>query len=321
MVLTLFETQQRYINAFFHQIDLEKTNLLIDLFYTCQGAIIFTGVGKSGIIANKLAMTMLSTGTKAYFLSPINALHGDIGIVTEKDIFVFLSKTGETQELMDLLPYARKKGARIVSLTSNPKSRLAQKADLFVHLPMEKELCPYNLAPTTSTAIQLIFGDIVAVALMQKKNFSRVEFAKNHPGGMLGKKITLQVKDLMLTGDAIPFCHSHQKIMDLLPTLSHKKCGALIVIDREETLEGIFTDGDLRRAIEKEADLFLHNPVCHYMSSHPKTVSPECLAWDALQLMEQNPQKLITLLPVVEGKKVIGVIRMHDILQAGLSGS
>lgn len=169
MVHNLFETQKNYLNQFFDLIDLKKTEEILQKFLNCKGNIILSGVGKSGIIANKLAMTMLSTGTKAIFLSPVDALHGDIGIVSKEDVFVALSKSGETKELLELIPYIRKKGAELISIVSNPNSTLARMSDLFISLYVKKEICPFNLAPTTSTAVQLIYGDVLAVALMKKR--------------------------------------------------------------------------------------------------------------------------------------------------------
>lgn len=319
MVASLFKEQRTLIEHFFEKIDLIKTAEILERFFSCRGTLIFTGVGKSGIIANKLAMTMLSTGTKALYISSADALHGDMGMVSKDDLFICLSKSGETKELLDLIPYVRKKGAFLVALVSNPDSKLAKLADLSINLPLKKELCPFNLAPTTSTTLQLIFGDILAVALMQKKAFSLDEYALNHPSGSIGKKIVLKVCDLMLKGPALPICFEEDLLIDVLPVLSSKKCGALLVIDRQNVLKGLFTDGDLRRALEFSGKQALDLPMQKLMVSNFKWIKEDVLAVKALEKMEEDPKKLITVLPVLaEDKTVKGLIRLHDILQAGL---
>ena len=319
MVKSLFQEQRSLIEHFFENIDLEKTAQILERFLNCTGTLIFTGVGKSGIIANKLAMTMLSTGTKALYLSSADALHGDMGIVQKDDIFIALSKSGETKELLDLIPYVRKKGAFLVTLVSNPESKLAKLADLAINLPLKRELCPFNLAPTTSTTLQLIFGDILAVALMQKKDFSLDEYALNHPSGSIGKKIILKVEDLMLKGSDLPLCSENDLLVDVLALLSSKRCGALLAVDQTGRLKGIFTDGDLRRAIEKDKKTFLEKKLKELMTENFKWISSSELAVKALEKMEEEPKRLVTILPVLDQhKKVQGLIRMHDILQAGL---
>ncbi|KKL06359.1 hypothetical protein LCGC14_2596830, partial [marine sediment metagenome] len=189
---------KKYLNFFFDNLDIEKANEILDLFISCKNNIIFTGIGKSAIIAKKIAQTMLSTGTKAMYLSAVDALHGDIAIITKDDIFVILSRSGETKEIIDLIFYIKKRQAKVIAIVSNKNSKIAKISDYFIDLPLEKELCPYNLAPTTSTTIQLIFGDILTVALMEKnKKFSINEYALNHPAGAIGMQINLKVEDLM----------------------------------------------------------------------------------------------------------------------------
>lgn len=319
MVKGLFQEQRSLIDHFFENIDLKKTTQILECFFSCTGTLIFTGVGKSGIIANKLAMTMLSTGTKALYLSSADALHGDMGLVSQDDIFICLSKSGETKELLDLVPYVRKKGAFIVALVSNPTSKLAKLVDLSINLPLKKELCPFNLAPTTSTTLQLIFGDILAVALMQKKAFSLDEYALNHPSGAIGKKLILKVADMMLQGSDLPLCSEDDLLVDVLEILSSKRCGVLLAVDKAGVLKGIFTDGDLRRAIEKDKKTFLEKTLKELMTKNFKWISSGELAIKALEKMEEDPKRLVTILPVLDqDRKVQGLIRMHDILQAGL---
>jgi arabinose-5-phosphate isomerase len=315
MVAALFKTQKKYLDHFYEEIDIAKTEEILDRLLTCKGTIIFTGVGKSGIIANKLAMTMLSTGTKAIYISPTDALHGDLGIVSKEDILICLSNSGETKELISLAPYVKKKGAKVVAIVSKEGATLTKLADHFIILPVKKEICPYNLAPTTSTAVQLIFGDVLAVELMRRKNFTLDEYADNHPGGAIGRALTLKVKEIMLKGKDIPFCKKEDELIDVISILTEKRCGALIVVDEKKALLGIFTDGDLRRAIERDRKNFLYKKMEELMTKNPKWIDQEVLAAEAMKEMEKDPKKLVTVLPVLSDKQVVGVIRLHDILQ------
>jgi arabinose-5-phosphate isomerase len=256
---------------------------------------------------------------RSWFVPPINALHGDIGIVCEGDVFVFLSKSGESEELLNLIPYVRNKGAYLISWVSSLGSRLEKACDLSMHLTLERELCPFDLAPTTSDAIQLLFGNVLAVALMQLRNFTLQEYAKNHPAGRIGKRITMRVRDLMLRDQALPLCHPDELLMNLLVQLSDKRCGCLLVVDREGKMEGIFTDGDLRRALQKSGGEVLHQPIKTLMTTRFRSIHPEALAWEAMQLMESDQKHPIMVLPVLESSgHVMGLIKMHDILQSGL---
>jgi arabinose-5-phosphate isomerase len=319
MLLELFRQQRSYLDHFFDNIDLEMAQKILDAFFRCKGLIVFTGIGKSGIIAEKLAMTMISTGTKALYLPAVNALHGDIGIVSQDDIIVLISKSGETDELLQLIPYIRKKKASVVSFVSNAKSRLASAADYSISLPVEREICPFDLAPTTSAAIQLLFGDILAIALMKVKQFSLEDFAINHPSGLIGKKISLKVEDVMIKGDDLPLSNPNERLIDVLVELSNKRCGLLLVTDQDAKLQGIFTDGDLRRSLQKFGSGALEKKLYELMTPTPKSISKGILVWEAMQSMQENPLRLITACPVLEEGKVIGLIRMHEIIQAGIS--
>ena len=311
--------QYALLNDFFNRIDSEKSEEIFHQLLQCKGVLVFSGVGKSGIISQKLAMTLLSTGTKSIYLPASNALHGDIGIVGKEDILILMSKSGETEELVRLIPFARKKGAMIISIVSNASSRLAKRSDFFIVLPMEKELCPFDLAPTISAEIQLIFGDVLAMALMRAKKFSLNDYALNHPAGIIGKKITLKVKDLMICGSDIPKCSSNDCLIDVLPELSSKKCGCLLALDDEDRLLGIFTDGDLRRSLQSQGSRVLEEKIRNLMTSSPKCTEVDVLAIEAMKQMEADPQRLVNVLCVLEKDKIVGVIRMHDIVQAGLS--
>jgi arabinose-5-phosphate isomerase len=316
MIKELFSSQKDNLEYFFNHINVSKTEEILRMILACQGMVVLTGVGKSGIIAEKIAMTWISTGTKALFLPPMNALHGDIGILAKQDIVLCFSKSGETKELLDLIPFVRKKQAKIVSIVSKENSSMEKLSDKTLILPMKRELCPFNLAPTTSTEIQLMFGDVLAVALMRQKNFCLQDFAKNHPAGAIGKQISLQVQDLMIKQLDLPLCRKNERVIDILHELSSKKCGAVLVVDEKQQLEGIFTDGDLRRLIESKKTAFTDCLIQDHMTKQPKTTSKDILVWEVMKQMEAD--RLITIMPVLENRKVIGLIRIHDIIQAGI---
>lgn len=319
MLKTLLENQRIFLNQFFDKVDLKTANQLLEMLICCKGMPIFSGVGKSGHIAEKITTTFLSTGIRSFFLSPTNALHGDIGVVSKEDVFVCFSKSGGSAELIDLLPHIQRKGAKTVAIVSKKNSKLQNLCDLTIYLPVEKEICPFDLVPTTSSAVQLIFGDCLAMALMQAKRFSLKDFAANHPAGLLGRKITFKVSQLMLKGEEIPLCKPNDQLIDCLHELSIKRCGCLIVVDENKAFKGIFTDGDLRRAIQVKGPKALKMKLSELMTQKAKSISPSNLAVDAAKIMEEDPSRLITVLPVLESSKVIGLIRMHDILQKELS--
>lgn len=320
MLQQLLKNQQKYIDYFFQHVDLKSAEKLLQHMLSCKGTIIFCGVGKSGIIAEKIALTMTSTGTKALFLSPTNALHGDIGIVRAEDLFIMISRSGETDELLQLVPFLRNRKVTIACIVCTEENRLSRATDMTVVLPLEKELCPFDLLPTTSTAIQMIFGDLLAVSLMQSKQFSIEEYAQNHPGGKIGKRIALKVSDLMLKESDIPTCSLNAPIVDILVELSEKRCGCILIVDELKRLLGIFTDGDLRRTIQAYGAQALETPIGKVMSTTPRSISPEELAWKALHVMEADQKRPITVLPVLDEKKeVVGLIKMHDLVQAGVN--
>jgi arabinose-5-phosphate isomerase len=318
MLNQLFSQQRSALNRFFDLVDLADGQKILDKLLKCRGIILFSGVGKSGHIAEKVAATFSSIGSRAFFLSPANALHGDIGFVGPEDCLVCLSKSGETQELLALIPHIKKRRASTIAIVSKPGSTLAKLSDLSIHLPVEKEICPHDLVPTTSTAVQLIFGDCLAVALMKAKNFSVADFASNHPGGLLGRKITLKVKDLMLRNSEIPLCRPDDPLIEVIHELSGKRCGCLLVVDERGLLKGIFTDGDLRRAIQTQGPDALKMKLEKLMTLNPKTIAADRLAFEAMKEME-DPGKPITVLPVLEQGRVVGLLRMHDILQKEFS--
>lgn len=319
MIRELLSQQQTYLDHYFHNLDLIQAEALLHILQECQGTLILSGVGKSGYVAKKIVATFLSMGIRAFFLDPMQAVHGDLGFVTGSDLFLALSKSGESQELLELLPYIRLKGAKSIAIVSNERSRLACLSDFSISLAVKRELCPYDLAPTTSTAVQLLFGDLLAVALMRSRKTSIEEIARNHPGGFIGRRISLKAHDLMLKDAAIPLCSPDDRLIDVLHELSTKRCGCLLVTDSNKKLLGIFTDGDLRRALQSKGAAALESLIKSLMSSEPRSISSGLLALDALRRMEEDPSRLVTVLPVIEQETVVGLLRMHDILQAGLS--
>jgi arabinose-5-phosphate isomerase len=315
----LLADERNYLNGFFDQLDLTQLEKMLKILLNCSGMIVLSGIGKSGLVAEKISVTLTSTGTRALFVSPINALHGDIGIVSENDVFIMISKSGESEELLHLVPFLRNKGVKILSIVSNAKSRLAKASDLFLTIPTEKEICPYNLAPTTSTVMQMIIGDILAISLMEIKQFTKDQFAMNHPSGRIGRRLVIKVKDLMLKGHAIPLCKPEDKLVSTLVELSNKRCGCVLIVDEDQKILGIFTDGDLRRTLQKLGSNALEAKMHEIMTHTPRKISSEELAWTALQKMEEDQKHPITVLAVIdESEKVVGIIKMHDILQSGI---
>ncbi len=319
MLKELLEYQRHYTDHFFETLDLQPIEQLVQLLLGCEGVLFFTGVGKSGLVAKKIAFTMVSTGTRAFYLSPMDAQHGDLGMVSSRDAFIMLSKSGETDELLELVPAIRNKGASLIGVVCHPRSRLAALCDAAVLLPFQRELCPFNMAPTMSTTSQLLFGDLLAIALMRHKNFSLDQYALNHPSGQIGKRITLKVKDLMLTGDRIPLCRPDDRLGEILVELSNKRCGCILVGDERRRLLGIFTDGDLRRTLQRFGGRVVEITMSDLMNARPTYIHADQLAWHAMKQMEADPQRRIMMLPVVDAEGVIlGLLHLHDIIQSGI---
>jgi len=280
----------------------------------CKGKIIVMGVGKSGHIADKIAATFASTGTPSFFVSPSEALHGDLGMIDQNDIIIALSNSGESQEIIELLPVLKKMKIPIISLTGNNESKLAKASDSHINVSVKEEACPMNLAPTASTTAALAMGDAIAVALLEKKGFSEEDFAKSHPGGTLGKKLLLLVKDIMHIGDEIPYVSESDKLSTGLIEMSQKALGMTAVINDKNELTGIFTDGDLRRTLEKKVDI--ENTLMHQvMSKKPFVISPDQLATNAVEILQG---KKITSLIVAQKNKIVGALNIHDLFRAGL---
>jgi arabinose-5-phosphate isomerase len=280
---------------------------------------LLVGVGKSGVIAQKIAATMTSTGTAALYLHPSDALHGGLGIVTSDDIVIALSNSGETDEVIAMLPFLTQRATKIIAVVGNLNSTLAERADVVLDASVDQEACPLNLAPTTSTTVALAIGDALAMTLMQAKNWTLEDFAQNHPAGRIGKRLTLRVVDLMHGGDKNPTITEEATWLEIITAISRGGLGAVNVVDSAGRLVGIITDGDVRRVLEKIKGADLESLGCDSMMTlDPVVAAPELLAYDALRLMEDRSSQ-ISVLPVVDGGRMcVGLIRLHDIVRNGL---
>lgn len=297
------------------RLEEKAVNEAVEILLNCKGKVIVTGVGKSGIIANKIAETMTSTGTVAIFLHPSDALHGGLGVITRGDCAIAISNSGETDEILMLLPALEKREVPLIAIVGNTRSTLARRAHVVIDASVEREACPLNLAPTNSTTVALAVGDALAMALMTAKGLTAEDFAANHPAGRLGKRLTLRVKDLMHES---PDVKPEAGWLEVISVISRHALGAATVVDNGKRLLGIITDGDLRRIVEKTSpDKLTSLTAEQMMTSSPITAEAEMLAYDALQLMENRPSQ-ISVLPVVKDNKCIGLIRLHDIVRQGL---
>ncbi|KAL7185043.1 hypothetical protein ACSBR2_027060 [Camellia fascicularis] len=317
-LLSLFKSQQKYLNFFFQNLDLSQTLAFTQTLLNAKGTIFFSGVGKSGFVARKISQTLVSLGIRSGFLSPVDALHGDIGILSDSDILVMFSKSGNTEELLRLVPCAKAKGAYLISVTSSESNSLMGLCDLNVHLPLERELCPFDLAPVTSTAIQMVFGDTVAIGLMGARNLTKDEYAANHPAGRIGKSLIFKVKDVMKKQEEVPVCREGDMIMDQLLELTSKGCGCLLVIDDQYHLIGTFTDGDLRRTLKASGEGIFKLTVGEMCNRNPRTVGPDAMAVEAMEKMESPPSP-VQFLPVINHQNIlIGIVTLHGLVSAGL---
>ena len=296
----------------------EHFGAALEMILHCPGRIIVTGMGKSGIIGRKIAATLASTGTPSFFLHPAEAIHGDLGMVTQGDVVLAISNSGETGEVLHILPSIRRIGARIIAMVGKPESTLAKNADIVLDVGVKKEACPLGLAPTSSTTATLAFGDALAMELLSARHFTENQFAIYHPGGSLGRKLLLTVGDIMHKGDENPLVQSDMTVKDALFVITDKGLGAVSVVDGQGRLKGLLTDGDIRRGFAKSLDS-LNKPVSELMTKSPKTITARKLAAEALHLMESNKPHPITVLPVVdEEKKVVGLLHMTDLVHQGV---
>lgn len=318
-VLGFLRMEAEAIDQTARHLDKDQVERVVELLARCKGKIVLLGIGKSGIIAQKIAATMTSTGTPALYLHPSDALHGGIGIVNSDDVLLALSNSGETDELIELLPYLKHRQVPLIAVVGNVNSTLARRADAVLDASVTEEACPLNLAPTTSTTVALALGDALALTLMRVKELTPDDFAINHPAGRLGKRLTLRVADLMHAGLENPTVGADARWLEVVRAISSGGLGAVNVIDSEGRLAGLITDGDLRRAIERLDHASLEQLTCHeFMTRSPIAAAPDLLAFDALRLMEERPSQ-ISVLPVVDAKQnCVGLIRLHDIVRSGL---
>lgn len=287
---------------------------MVNTIMNATGRVIISGIGKSGIIGRKITATLNSTGTRSLFLHPVEAMHGDLGMVCADDVFLAMSYSGETDELNLLLPSIRNIGCTIIAMTGHPSSTLANNSDIVIDVNVEKEACPLGLAPTASTTALLAMGDALAVVLINKKHFKSSDFKRFHPGGALGQRLSSMVKDIMLTGPAVPIAATSASMEEAVAEMDHHGLGALIIVDEDRKLSGIFTDGDLRRMIAQKKSIFDQSLV-GAMTPSPLHAFANTPAFDALNIMEKHE---ITVLPIIEDNhQVLGILHLHDILGKG----
>ena len=284
----------------------------LDMIEQIQGRVIITGMGKSGHIGKKIAASLASTGTPSFFMHPAEASHGDLGMVTDNDLIIAISNSGESRELVDVLNYAKRFGIRLISITKNPDSSLGKAGDILLKLPLSKEACPLGLAPTSSTTATLVLGDILTVAMIERRGFSKAQFNQRHPGGKLGS-ILQKVKDMMHKGDEMPILKTSATINEIILEMTSKRLGCVGFVDEKGDFCGMFTDGDLRRCLNENLKSATAKDI---MTKNPITARPEMFASEAIKILNE---KKITNLFVVEDNKALGVIHIHDLLKAGIA--
>jgi len=288
---------------------------LVDAICSSTGRVVISGIGKSGLIGKKIVSTRISTGTNSIFLHPVEAVHGDLGMMSQDDVFIGISNSGETDEMIQLLPLIKDIGCTMAGFTGDPGSTMAKLCDLVIDTGVEKEACPFNMAPTSSTTAQLAMGDALAVVLINKKKFKKSDFMKSHPGGALGQRLSCQVGEIMFEASTAPFVRSQTLVKEAIQQMDNFRLGAVIVLDEDDTLKGIITDGDIRHSIANNDINFADLPVEKIMTSNPRSLTANAFLYDALNLMEKFQ---ITVLPIVdEQNKLDGILHLHDILGKG----
>ncbi|MCU0754347.1 MAG: KpsF/GutQ family sugar-phosphate isomerase [Xanthomonadales bacterium] len=285
-----------------------------ELLLACAGRVVVTGMGKSGHVARKIAATMASTGTPAFFVHPGEASHGDLGMITGQDVVLALSNSGETDEILTILPVIKRKGAPLIALTGRPGSTLARLAEVHLDVSVAEEACPLNLAPTTSTTVALAMGDALAIALIEARGFTAEDFAESHPAGALGRRLLVRIEDLMHRGDALPKVTASATVSEALVVMTRQRLGLTAVVDADDRVLGVFTDGDLRRAVDDEAIDLRTTPVTRLMTPGGKRIQADRLAIEAARLMEQHA--ISGLLVVDAEQRLVGAINFHDLLRA-----
>jgi arabinose-5-phosphate isomerase len=288
----------------------------VDLIYHSKGRVVLSGMGKSGLVARKIVATLNSTGTAAIFLHPTDALHGDLGMVRKDDVVILISKSGETEEIINLLPMLKRLNVTLIAMSGKEDSKLARECDLFLSIAVKEEACPHDLAPTASTTATMVIGDALSVTLLKKRGFTAEDFAYLHPGGSLGKRLSLKIKEIMTQGDKIPVVREDCHIKDVIFEITSKRLGATCVVDSNGILSGIVTDGDLRRLLEKTLDI-KELKARDIMTKNPKVMNPDYLASFALQQMENY--KITSLIIINGDKHPVGIIHLHDLINLGLT--
>lgn len=286
-----------------------------ELILGTTGRVVVSGMGKSGHVSNKIAATLASTGTPAFFMHPAEASHGDLGMITSQDLLLAVSYSGETHEVVTILPVVKRIGAKLLSITGNANSTMAQAADVHLDINVAEEACPLNLAPTASTTATLAMGDALAVALLKCRGFTAEDFARSHPSGSLGKRLLLRVSDVMRSGDRVPTVPANVRLRDALMEMTDKGLGMTAIIDADNKIQGVFTDGDLRRTLDTGADIH-KTAISEVMHSNCKTTTPDVLAAEALHILEEN--KITSLLVVDEDNLLVGALNIHDLFREGL---
>jgi arabinose-5-phosphate isomerase len=311
----VLNVEVRGIVSLVHRLD-DRFVRAVDLLHGCRGKVVVTGMGKSGLICRKIAATLSSTGTPSLFLHSGDGVHGDLGMVMKDDVILALSNSGETEEILKLLPHFKLHGLKLIVMTGKPDSTLGKAGDVVLDVGVKEEACPLGLAPTASTTAALAMGDALAVVLLEKKGFKEEDFALRHPGGILGRKLLLRVEELMHRGDQIPLVHEETPMKEALFEITSKRLGVTGVVDSQGKLVGVITDGDLRRGLERKGDIF-NLLAKELMTREPKTIPAETLAAKAVAVMEQYP---ITSLFVLDngGEHPIGVVHLHDLVKAGV---
>lgn len=304
--------EAREVEALAQRLD-HRFLLALDLILQCQGRVVVSGIGKSGHIGRKIAATLASTGTPAFFMHPAEASHGDLGMITAQDVVIALSNSGESGELLAIVPLLKRMGAKLISITGNHDSTLGREADAHLDATVSEEACPLGLSPTASTTAALALGDALAVALLDARGFSAEDFARSHPGGALGRRLLVHVEDVMRSGSAVPSVPEQATLPQALLEMSRKGLGMTAVVDASGHPVGIFTDGDLRRAFESQVEIAT-TPVCQVMHANPQTIRPNRLAVEAVELMEQR--KINGLLVTDADGVLVGALNMHDLLKA-----
>jgi len=312
--LAVVETESRAVAALAERMD-DDFVAACELLLGCEGRIVVIGMGKSGHIGGKIAATLASTGSPAFFVHPGEASHGDLGMITPKDVVMAFSNSGETEEILTIMPLIKRLGVPLIALTGNPKSSLGRGATVHIDVGVEQEACPLGLAPTSSTTVALVMGDALAVALLEHRGFTADDFARSHPGGRLGRRLLLLIRDIMHSGDEVPKVKPDVMLVDALVEMSNKGLGMTVVVDDDDKVLGVFTDGDLRRSVDHGVDVYAAQ-VSELMTKNGRSVKADELAAEALHIMESCK---INALPVIDDNNVlVGALNMHDLLRAGV---